>query len=92
MKIVFRETTIMREPMFSVRPKAFDTINVITAFGSVFFFANHNMISANIKERISMRAAASGSARRRMSHPQRRMCSLSGSGTQTSTKALTVAG
>lgn len=44
----------MIQPMFSIRPKAFYTINMVTAFGSTFFFANHNVIAANIKERISM--------------------------------------
>ena len=44
----------MIQPMLGIRPEALDTINVITAFGSAFFLANHNVIATNIKERISV--------------------------------------
>jgi hypothetical protein len=44
----------MIQPMFSIRPKAFNTINMATAFGFTFFFADHNVIASNILERLSM--------------------------------------
>jgi hypothetical protein len=47
MQIFSRHTPIMIQ-------QAFNTINMVTAFGFTFFFANHNVITANIKEHISM--------------------------------------
>jgi len=42
------------KPMFFIGPKAFDFINVIPAFESHFFFVNHNVITTNTQERISI--------------------------------------
>ena len=53
MEIFSRHSPIMIKPVFSIRPKAFDAINVIAAFRSTFFFANNNVIASNIKECVS---------------------------------------
>jgi hypothetical protein len=54
MEILFRYSTVMIQPMFGVRPKTFNSIDMITSPWSAEFLLNDYVITTNWKERISM--------------------------------------
>ena len=42
------------EPIFGITPKAFNTIDVVAAFGAPFFFANNHMLALEPQAALSM--------------------------------------
>ena len=46
-----RDATVMVEPVFRIRPEAFNTIEMISAFRFPLVLCDHHMVSADIGER-----------------------------------------
>ena len=54
MEMIFRDSTVMIQPMFGIRPKTLNPIDVVTSSGSAEFFLDDDMIPTNGKKGVSM--------------------------------------
>jgi len=49
-EVFLRDTTVMVEPVFRIRPEALTTIEMISAFRFTLLLSDHHMVTADIEK------------------------------------------